>query len=608
MEDDYIKDEYVDHIVEETIEEDLYVDEELVKDGALVRIDMNIIQHPLFSRNTKRKVNQSVKYFFNKNKDVYIQVTPALGESIPGEYDERVFIALSKIMKKRGFPKVFLVANYEIIKEMNYEKDKNSYKKLKQSIRRLNKTNYTFKNTMYSNSVGGIINREIGTNIFNIEIINLKLKANEKIRKEIQDARVNEVYKISMSDHFYENILSKGYLVYDSDILLKISTGTARTLYMLVEKLRFNNVFLELDCIFLIKRIPLKLEKRNMNRTIEILRHNFEELKKLNLIESFEIVKGKTWEASTVKIKFSEKAIEEKQTRFFEDKNEFRKMTTSLMISDTENYLVSTLQQNAENFGILKDVTPEEKVAPTKEMINSVINLMPSKAKTLKTMPKTISDAISEHGLQRVVNIAKYMKKNKVEKIRAYFLKALTEGWEIDHEEIPVITTKNKIEEAEVIEEEISVIDLERINSYLDNLTENKIVELEEIVYKDYIKKCGSETKIQKLAFKNGKKRIIEKYVFENIDFNKIEKEQIEEIKKETGAAIISAQELKDYILNSLNTYRTFFDFTEGEFKELHTNVFFKITPHFVTNTITLEMANKILEDELKEFQKTRKG
>lgn len=608
MKDDYIKDEYVDHIVEETIEEDLYVDEELVKDGALVRIDMNIIQHPLFSRNTKRKVNQSVKYFFNKNKDVYIQVTPALGESIPGEYDERVFIALSKIMKKRGFPKVFLVANYEIIKEMNYEKDKNSYKKLKQSIRRLNKTNYTFKNTMYSNSVGGIINREIGTNIFNIEIINLKLKANEKIRKEIPDARVNEVYKISMSDHFYENILSKGYLVYDSDILLKISTGTARTLYMLVEKLRFNNVFLELDCIFLIKRIPLKLERRNMNRTIEILRHNFEELKKLNLIESFEIVKGKTWEASTVKIQFSEKAIEEKQTRFFEDKNEFRKMTTSLTISDTENYLLSSLQQNAENFGILKDVTPEEKITPTKEMINSVIDLMPSKAKTLKTMPKTISDAISEHGLQRVVNIAKYMRKNKVEKIRAYFLKALTEDWEIEHEEIPVITTKNKIEEAEVIEEEISAIDLEKINNYLDNLTENKIVELEEIVYKDYIKKCGSETKIQKLAFKNGKKRIIEKYVFENIDFNKIEKEQVEEPKNETSAAVITAQELKDYIVNSLNTYRTFFDFTEGEFKELHTNVFFKITPHFVTNTITLEMANKILEDELKEFQKTRKG
>ncbi|MGL5592832.1 MAG: replication initiator protein A [Cetobacterium sp.] len=603
MKDRFIENEYVDHVVEETIEEDLVIDEEMITDGALVRIDMNIIQHPLFSRNTKRKINQSVKYFFNKNRDVYIQVTPAVGESIPGEYDERVFIALSKIMKKRGFPKSFIVANYEIIKEMNCEKDKNSYKKLKQSIRRLNKTNYTFKNTMYSNSARGIINREIGTNIFNIEIINLKLKANEKIRQEISDARINEVYKISMSDHFYENILSKGYLVYDSDILLKISTGTARTLYMLIEKLRFNNSALELDCIFLIKRIPLKIEKRNMNRTIEILRHNFEELKNLNLIENFEIIKGKIWANSKVRVTFSEKIIEEKQSRFFEDRNEFRKMTTALMISETENYLVPNIELQDKKE--LKDVVPIEKITPTKEIISNVISMMPTKTKTLKTMPKTINDAILEHGLQRVVSVAKYMKKNKVEKIRAYFLKALEENWDIDYEECSIVDfEQKKIEQVEIIakDTEISESDIQKINEYLKSLSEIEKIKLEEVIYKDYIKKCGSEGKIQKLAFAKGKSKIIEKYIFENIDFREevkidLKKEEIEETE---------AFKLKEYILDSLKVYKTFFDFTEDELKKLHTNVFIKVTAHLVSNTLTLEITNKILEDELKKLQKDR--
>ncbi|MGL5277734.1 MAG: replication initiator protein A [Cetobacterium sp.] len=603
MKDNFIKDEYIDYTIEETIEEDLVIDDQLITDGALVRIDMNIIQHPLFSRNTRRKINQSVKYYFNKNRDVYIQVTPPVGESIPGEYDERVFIALSKIMKKRGFPKSFIVANYEIIKEMNYEKDKNSYKKLKQSIRRLNKTNYTFKNTMYSNSSKGIINREIGTNIFNIEIIDLKLKNNEKIRQDISDARINEVYKISMSDHFYENILSKGYLVYDSDILLKISTGTARTLYMLIEKLRFNNSALELDCIFLIKRIPLKLEKKNISRTIEILKHNFEELKNLKLIENFEIIKEKTWTDSQVRVTFNEKIIEEKQNRFFEDRNEFRRMTTSLMISETENNLLQNLELN-ENEN-LKDVTPTEKVVPTKKMIAEIIAMMPSKAKTLKTMPKTVNDAILEWGLQKVVNVAKYMKKNKIEKIRAYFLKALAENWDIDHEEIQTLDFNEKrIEKAEIVvnEFEISEVDIQKIKEYFNSISEDEKAELEKIVYKDYIKKCGSESKIQKLAFTRGKSKIIEKYIFENIDFKKVNVREIEKKAVEE----MDAFKLKEYILNSLNAYKTFFDFTEDEFKRLYTNIFIKVTKYLISNTLTLEMTNKILEDELNKLQKDR--
>ncbi|MEG1808197.1 MAG: hypothetical protein RR265_08700, partial [Cetobacterium sp.] len=78
--------------------EDISIDEKYIKNKALVRMDMNIVQFPIFSKNTKRKKNEITTYFFNKNRDTYITVKPSSGELIPGEGEERVFIALMKLM------------------------------------------------------------------------------------------------------------------------------------------------------------------------------------------------------------------------------------------------------------------------------------------------------------------------------------------------------------------------------------------------------------------------------------------------------------------------------------------------------------------------------
>ena len=60
-------------------------------------MDINIIQYPIFSKNTKRKTNQIVKYYFSNNRDIYITATPASGYHIPGEMEEKGFIVLMKI-------------------------------------------------------------------------------------------------------------------------------------------------------------------------------------------------------------------------------------------------------------------------------------------------------------------------------------------------------------------------------------------------------------------------------------------------------------------------------------------------------------------------------
>ncbi|WP_330112458.1 hypothetical protein VSU16_14820 (plasmid) [Cetobacterium somerae] len=598
----------------EYVEENFYIEETSIKNKELIRMDMNIVQFPIFSKNTQRKVNQVVKYYFNKNRDTYITVTPSAGNYIPGETEEKVFIALMQLMKEKGMPRKFVISGVELRDKLNISTIRYG-NIVKNALLRLSETNYNFKNTMYSSEYNGVINKEISTPILTLEIITLSLKKNQQYREIYEDKRIKEVYEITITDHFYQNIIQKGYMVYNSGILLNISTSTARTIYMLIEKMRFENIYLKIDTIFLIKRIPLKYDKKHLNTTIKTLEKAFIELRGKELIEDFKIIKDSTWDKSEIEIFFHEKSKEEKQQRFFEDRNDFRKILTETTISDTEHEIIDSLEI------IEKDSLTEAKsesqeknnVIVTEEMIDKIFGLMPSKARELKTMPKTIKESIENYGYKKVESLAIYMKKNKVEKIRAYFLKALSENWEIDQDTVDIFSEKPKMEKAVVVEkEDISPIILEKINNYLNNLTELEKEELEKKVYRDYINKCGSETKIQKLAFNNGKKRITEKYILENINLDEVNQEveepTKEEVRSELNANVIGALELKEYILNSLNTYRTFLDFTDEEFKELHTNVSFKVTPHFVTNTITLEIVNNILEVELKEFQKNRKG
>ena len=70
---------------------------------------------------------------------------------------------------------------------------------------------------------------------------------------------------------FYKNIVKRGYLVYDSDILLDIHSSIARTLYMLLEKIRFDQLYIRESIFALIKKIPLKYEKKSLPVTIKTL-------------------------------------------------------------------------------------------------------------------------------------------------------------------------------------------------------------------------------------------------------------------------------------------------------------------------------------------------
>ncbi|MHA4990671.1 hypothetical protein [Cetobacterium somerae] len=517
--------EIIDTPETEIVEENITLDESFIKNRALIRMDMNIIQYPIFSKNTKRKTNQIVKYYFNNNRDTYITVTPASGYHIPGEMEEKVFIVLMKIMKDKGMPQKFWVTLSELKKELGLNTNR-ANELIKKSLLRIANTFYSFKNTMYFNELKSLLKEEITRSIFELDIVSLERKENAEIKAQINDKRIKEIYQIKISDFFYKNILAKGYLVYDAAVLLDIESSTARTIYMLIEKLRFNEVYLKIDVMYLIKRIPLKYDRSNIGRTVKTLIKSFQELKDKDLIKNFILEKEGTWESAEVEVFFYDFTVQDKQQRFFDDLNEFRHLSQSqLLVSHMEN---KDLQDD--NTGNLKEF-----IVVTPEMIDEVLKLMPIKARSLKTMPKTIKDSIENYGLEKVQKVAVYMKKNKVDKVRAYFIKALENDWTKDEEKVVLVEKKeefelvniNKLEvEEDQVKDKITRKSLEEFNKLL----EEEKLEIEKKAYEYYVKKCGQDTKIQKIAFKAGKTTIICDYLEEKRYFDKKIEVDIEEI------------------------------------------------------------------------------
>lgn len=581
----WLEDEVVNMPETEIVEENIYLDEELLKNKSLIRVDMNAIQYPLFSKNPKRKVNQIVKYFFNQKRDIYINVVPMNGNYIPGELEEKIFIALMKLMKKKGMQRKFIVTANELKKELNMN-TKDYIKRVKDALIRLASTNYQFKNTLYSNKEKSLLTKEVHTTIMNLEILRLEEEKNKSLKEKISDKRIKEAYEISVSDYFYDNLVSKGYLVYDSDILLTIDNGTSRTIYMLIEKLRFNDLYLKVDILFLIKRIPLKYDKKNIARTIQTIGKSLEELKEKNLIKNFNFIKDTTWEKSEVEIFFSEANLILKQDRFYTDLNDFKRMTTSLAISDMEHEPV------IENL-------LEKKEEITLEVITEIISKLPSVAKKLKTMPKTIKDSIDHYGIEKVLLAVQYLKKQKnLKSPRAYFLKSLENNW-FDGEILEVNLPKKESKNEDI---PLEILKNEKINDNLyqefEKLPINIQNGIEGYVYREYIELCGMETKIQQLAFMGSRKKLICDYlkrypqIVENEKEIKVEKEN----SKVENTMITDRQKLKEYIDEYIELYQDLMKVEYNNIENIRKKIILECMDCFINKNLTLEKLKEIIK------------
>lgn len=588
--DNYLETETIDTGETYYLEEELYIDENSIKNKSLVRVDINIVQFPIFSKNTKKRKNEITTYYFNKNRDTYITVTPSAGEYIPGETEEVIFIALMSIMKRNGMRQEFYTTSSEIKLEAKIN-SKNYNSIIKNSLMRLSSTNYNFKNTMYSSENKGVISEEVSTPILTFKAKSLLEKNHQHLRAEFNDKRVKEAYWIKISDHFYDNMVKKGYLVYDSDLLLDLKSSIARTIYMLIEKLRFNQNYLKIDTVFLIKRIPLKFEKRNLSQTVKTLEGAFKELTSKNLIEKFNFLKESTWLKSEIEIYFPEISIVDKQNRFFEDLNYFKRISSNMLVSDMEHEVITNEIEN-------KNITPE--------MIDEIFKLMPKEARKLATMPKTIYDALLKFGFKKVKNTANYMASQKnLKSPRAYFLKALENDWAQD---IVDIVENKKLDFKENTLNFNKKIELEKKQN--QNILFSKFEKLpleiqngiEGYVYRDYIQLCGMETKVQQLAFLGSRKKLIcdylEKYpqlIAESFSTEEKQNQVIEE----NPIILMDKEKLRNYVDEYVNIYIDLIKEENSNLEEIKRKIILECMRDFLNKTLTLEKLEDIIKKNL---------
>lgn len=542
------KNEIIDTGPSEIVEKFLDVSEvENEKQHSLVRIDINVIEYPLFTKNPRRKKNQIIRYFFNRDKEAYIQVNPTSGDFIPGEFEERVFIAILKIMRDKKYNNEFYTRPSEILYNMGIPQTsyKSFYKKITLALQRLSQTSYTFKNSLYSNKMKGIIDDKINTNIMNIRIITLN-QAEKDEMEYFQDKRTKEVIKISISNYFYDNIIRKGYLVYDSQLLLNMDSPITRALYMLVNKLRFNKFHLRVLALSLIKKIPLSDDAKSLGRSIKSLEKSCRQLKEMDLISDFNVIKQGKLVQTEIEFFFEEKHNAIKQSFFYDDKNHFDNLLITYTDKGEEGEIITESEET-----LIEIQKERENVTPTENKISEIFEILPSRAKELKTMPGTIKDAIRQYGFEYVKYTAEYLSKNKVTKIRSYFIQALEKGWAEQFMAIEKDKSKKKKEQLTLNTIEMQKSDNNLLN--IDNsqevkdrknklyneyqsLSEEEQEKITKEVFDDYIKMSGQvvANPVQKMAFQRAKETLIKEYLYKiNAEGKKEISKNLEKDKKD---------------------------------------------------------------------------
>lgn len=484
-------------------EEYLDIDESLVeleKDKDIIRMEMNIVELPIFSKNSKRKKNQQMTYWFKHDKSSYVEVEPPAGYSIPGEFEERVFIALTKIMRNNNYNRNFYVTANEILEGLGVS-NKGYYAKLKTAMYTLAQTNYRFKNSLYSAEAEGIIDDLILTHIMDVRIITRSNKE-ELANEKFEDNRIKEIYKINFTEDFYKNIVTKGYLTFDSELLLRIENSIARTIYTLTEKIRKYDLYIKRPVYFIARRIPLKWDSRQLKRTMTVIEKALDELKALELIKDFNIIKNKKWDLAELEIFYEEKHNKMKRDNFFAEKNEFKNI--ELFIHSTEEKQVDGVHE---------------------ENVSYIMNLLPERAREMKTMEKFIEESIKKYGYEYVLYTCEYVVMKNPSSFKGYLTKALTENYADEYIAKKKLKEQKKIEEIKEVIEEAIVINKYSYETF-ENYSEELQEEVSKKVYENFLQEAESnDTKIMRGIFEKSKKSLIVDYI--NKYEVKIEKEEV---------------------------------------------------------------------------------
>lgn len=223
----------------------------------IIPFEFNLIEFPIFVGKGLKKLEFT--YFQGKSEDSFMHIKSNSDLGIPGEFEQRVFVALLRLMKENSYEEKFIVSISEILFSLG-EKNKSYYSRIKKSLKVLSETIYTFKNCFYSYKERGILREEIRFSLINIRPI-MRDESTINSIKQFEDKRKKEVYEISIAEKIYENIASKGFLAIDFEKLSNLD-NLSKNLYIILEKKRINDIIVVRPIKMIAEKICLSVKKK----------------------------------------------------------------------------------------------------------------------------------------------------------------------------------------------------------------------------------------------------------------------------------------------------------------------------------------------------------
>lgn len=531
-----------------------------------VRIDMNVIQYPIFNISRRKKINEIYKYYFDKNKQSYLEVVPSAGNYIPGATEELVFLAVMKIFEKNGQPKEFYFTTRELMEEMkiNETKFRKDFTVIKKSLKRLATTSYNFKNSMYSNFHKKIIKSTTITNLFSLQIVSVESETNLKVVNKLKEKYGNkfrEVFKISFNTIVHYNLVHKGHIAYNYDLLLDMKDPLLRKFYIYLDKARFNNLFYEETLEKLSNRIPFSIRNGNIYKFLNVLKEKLDMLIEFGILERYEIIEENPIKNTILKFYFNENCNVLKE----------KTLLNSINVKNKINDIIGNDIFDVENFSNNKIIEENE--------VEAIFKILPREFRNMKNFQNDIKKAINHYGKDKVLRNAFYIntlsKTDKNLNLKNIFKKSLKESW-YDNNIKTETEVESKIEILEVIEEKVVDKNLDEtmvllMSYYLKKYRFQIIEKIKEL----YCLETGDLMEdIDPQFFKASFKHIFKNYLLEN-GINSLDKKE-------------SLKVIDNEIVININNYLT----TQQIEQEIEKFIFI----YALNNKLKNDLKNKILK------------
>ncbi|MEG0516056.1 MAG: RepB family plasmid replication initiator protein [Cetobacterium sp.] len=331
----------------------------------------------------------------------------------------------------------------------------------------------------------------------------------------------NGVVEIKANEIFlklFDNMLRGNFTLFDLKDLVSLKSGYSKLMFKLLRgwngKKKINYTLEEL---YYLLGVPLSVQT-TANFTNKVMKPIKEELPKyFNKLEIETIKTGRkiTGYSFTWKPKVSE-------TELIGDNH--------IHISEKLNRTIEKVKKNRH----LQSLLTEENIIKLLEKFNE------------EQLIKGLTYAYKE--IQKKIEYLSYLEK------------AIETG--AGKQETKIVVEANipkeviEIKELETVES-IGESKEEKNETYIKfcKISDNEQLEIEKIVYKDYVKKCGQDTKIQRLAFKAGKRKLITDYLeSKKIIHNEVEKCQKETIKEKLKDEVVEIKKKKEITQSKYNT------------------------------------------------------